>query len=56
MEPFLVFTIVGHSLDLLQQRNMLLSSLADPVLQVARCVGRAAVDVVAAARGLRMMF
>lgn len=54
-ETVFVFTIVGHSLDLLQQRNKLLSRLADALLQVAYCVGRAAVDVIAAARGLHMM-
>lgn len=49
-------TIVGHSgRDLLQHRHMRLTGLADLLLQVAYCVARATVDMIAAAHGLHVI-
>lgn len=55
MKDTVTLTVIGYSRDLLHQWYMCLSRLADLVVQVTYCFARAAVDVIAAAHGLKII-
>lgn len=48
-----LFTVIGYSSDLLQQRQLCLTRLTDSMFQVTYCVGGTTVDMIAAAHGLQ---